>query len=133
MIDDPSLLLDPTYNVFEGMSTKMTQSIERYRTNIRTSAMVNKVFEPADWLDDETLLVLKADAMAIKVRLTTGDGGCTEYLPGGKYANWKTDTRLRDMMSRVNATSDCIESVFGVLDNILKFSSDNISKHSGKW
>lgn len=131
MIDNPSLLLDPTYNVFEGMSTKMTQSIERYRNNIKTSAMVNKVFAPAEWLDDETLLVLKADAMAIKVRLTTGDGGCAEFLPGGKWENWRTDDRLRDIMSRVNATSDSIESVFGVLDNILKFSSDNISKHSG--
>ena len=34
-------------------------------------------------------------------------------------------------MSRVNATSDSIESVFGVLDNTLKFASDNVSKHSG--
>ena len=93
--------------------------------------MVDEVFDPAPWLDDETLLVLKADVMAVKVRLTSGDGGCTEFLVGGKFANWRTDTHLRDIMSQVNATSDCIESVFGVLDNTLKFASDNLSKHSG--
>ena len=95
--------------------------------------MVSEVFNPSSWLDEETLLVLKADAMAMKIRLTSKSGGCVEFLPGGKYANWKTDVRLRDIMSRVNATSDSIESVFGVLDNILKFASDNISKHSGNF
>ena len=93
--------------------------------------MVSKVFEPATWLDEETLLILKADAVAMKVRLTADIGGCAEFLPGGKFEKWKTDERLRDIMSRVEATSDSIESVFGVLDNILKFQSDNISKHSG--
>ena len=131
MIEDPSMLLDRTYNVFHGMSGPMAQSIDRYRTNTCSSPMVSKVFEPEPWLDDETLLVLKADAMAMKVRLTSDNGGCAEFLPGGKYANWRTDKRLRDMMCRVDATSDSIESVFGVLDNILKFASDNISKHSG--
>ena len=39
LIDDPSLLLSPSYNVFDGMSDAMTRSIERYRTNTRASAM----------------------------------------------------------------------------------------------
>ena len=132
LIDNPSLLLDSSYNVFDGMSHSMTASIERYRTNAKASTMVVKVFEAAPWLDDETLLVIKADVVALKVRLTTGAGGCTEFLQGGKFEHWRTDTNLRDIMSRVNATSDNIESVFGVLDNTLKLASDNISKHSGE-
>lgn len=90
--------------------------------------MVSKVFESAEWLDTETLLVLKADAMTMKVRLTADNGGCAEFLPGGKYASWNTDDQLcdSDIMSRVEATSDSIESVFGVLDSTLKFASDNI-------
>ena len=132
LIDNPRLLLQKTYNVFDGMSDSMTESINRYRTNVRSSDMVDKVFEPAPWIDDETLLIIKADVMALKVRLTSKSGGCAEFLPGGAFENWRTDERLRDIMSRVNATSDCIESVFGVLDNIFKYSSDNISKHSGK-
>ena len=131
MIDNPSLLLDPSYNVFVGVSDEMTRSIERYRTNVRASVMVSKVFESAAWLDDETLLVLKADAMAMKLRLTSESGGCAEFLPGGTFEKWRTDADLRDIMSRVDATSDSIESVFGVLDNILKLACDNISKHSG--
>lgn len=131
LLDNPSLLLSRTYNVFEGMSSAMTESIERYRSNTKASCMVEKVFQPTTWLDDETLLVLKADVMAMKVRLTSSTGGCAEFLPGGAYEHWQTDKHLRDIMSRVDATSDSIESVFGVLDNILKFASDNISKHSG--
>ena len=131
LLANPGLLLSPSYNVFEGMSSPMVASIERYRTNTKSSAMVEKIFEPAPWIDDETLLVVKADIMAMKVRLTTGAGGCSEFLPGGKFANWRTDVKLRDIMSRVDATTDSIESGFGNLSNTLKFSSDNISKHSG--
>ena len=131
LIEDPSVLLRPDYNVFEGMSHNITQSIQKYRNNTTNSIMVAKVFETVESLDEETLLVLKADAMAMKVRLTSGDGGCTEFLPGGKFEHWKTDSRLREVMATVNATSDSIESVFGVIKDILKFASDNISKHSG--
>jgi len=82
-------------------------------------------------VDDETILHVKELAFAMKGRLESDcEGGCREYLPGGRMQHWRTDTNLREAMSKTPATSDRVESSFGVVDSVLN-ANNNISLHSG--
>ena len=57
-------------------------------------------------------------------------GGCREYLPGGKFENWRTDERLRESMSNTLATTNLVESSFGVTDEVFT-SNNNLGIHTG--
>ena len=146
--NDPTILVDQNYDVFAGINNAVSESIKRYRMSTRTAPMMGTLFLGTNSLysstytclgfdllvnDDllsETLLVLKADAAAMALRLTTDKGGCKEFLPGGKFEAWRTDARLREAMANTKATTDDVESHFGVLDDIFA-SNNNLSLHSG--
>ena len=91
------------------------------------SLMMNTL---VDVVNDETRLYLKETASAMQCRLKSeAEGGCREYLPGGRLEHWRTDSRMREAMSKTPATSDRVESSFGVVDGVIN-SINNISLHS---
>ena len=57
------------------------------------------------------------------------EGGCSEFLPGGRFQDWETNEEMRKAMAMTPSTSDRVESSFGVLDCILS-SNNNLSLHS---
>ena len=85
--EDPSPLLNRHYNIFEGIDSVITETIEKYRTAKRNAPMLDSVFGVPDCMYREvfeslqmhtlvsttdtttTLLVLKADAVAAVDRL----------------------------------------------------------------
>ena len=57
--------------------------------------------------DESTELYLKEAAIAMKERLESkAEGGCREFLPGGRLERWRTDSNMREAMSKTPATSD---------------------------
>ena len=60
-------------------------------------------------------------------RLTASQGGAKEFLEGGKLAN--AQGAVADMMKVAAATSDPIESFFGIHDNVASKLSKNTSFH----
>ena len=145
--EDPSILLDREYNIFAGMHPTITATTKRYREHRRTAPMLDSLFGRNTMYDsvrslmdsllvpddahDETILILKAEAHAMAERLhSTNEGGCREFLPGGRYEDWSTNRELQEIMKKTPATADLVESSFGVLDDIIS-SNDNLSLHSG--
>ena len=60
-------------------------------------------------------------------RLTAKQGGAAEFLEGGKLVD--ATGAVADMMSIAAATSDPIESFFGIHDNVASVQSKNVSFH----
>ena len=88
--------------------------------------MLDHLFEPCK-LDQLTLDLLKTHGTAMKQRLEKEHGGAAEFLPGGRHHKLTPEKKM--LLSSVRATSDCIESLFGVLDGIIKSHSKNLSFH----
>ena len=123
---DPSFALDPTYCVFAGMPV-VEKAITRYRTTRAATPMVRKVFQPDPKTDDHVLTLLKAYGTAARLRLTKAGGGCAEFLAGGKYHVLTANMKAK--LAKIPATSDAIESFFGVLDLVSREQSKNLSYH----
>lgn len=123
---DPSFALDPTYCVFSGMSV-VEEVISSYRTTRASAPMVSKVFQADPKIDDHVLILLKAYGTASRLRFTKSVGGCAEFLAGGKYHDLTADLKIK--LAKIPATSDAIESFFGVLDMVSREQSKNISFH----
>ena len=122
--------MDKNYNVFDtsaDIDVNITASTKRYREAKRNLPMLEHLFSKDTVTDDLTVLVLKTHATAMIQRLQKDKGGAVEFLPGGKYH--VITPELRKSMEKVAATSDCIESLFGVLDMIVSSHSKNLSFH----
>lgn len=147
LMDEPSCLFNPEFNIFAGINNSITDSIKRFRQKRKVKeqldslfgnqTMYSSVFDILEMEslipdeDTETTLYLKEAAVAMKERLESkAEGGCREFLPGGRLEHWRTDTKMREAMSKTPATSDRVESSFGVVDAVLT-ANNNISLHSG--
>ena len=89
--------------------------------------MVEKLFARSDKTYAMTVNILKTYGTAIKERLTTSQGGAAEFLEGGKL--FDTEGAIADMMKLTAATSDPIESFFGIHDNVASSLCKNTSFH----
>ena len=96
-----------------------------YREAKSNSPMVEKLFAPHAETHDLTLNILKTYGTALRERLTAKQGGAVEFLAGGKLVN--PSDAVTDLMALVDATSDPIESFFGIHDNVATSLSKNTS------
>ena len=112
MEDDPQFLFDLDFFVFDDVSTTISQSCKHYRETKANSPMVEKLFSMHADTRDHTVTLLKSYGSAMLGRLTKSQGGAAEFLEGGKLFN--AQGALADLMKIVDATSDCIESLFGM-------------------
>ena len=112
MEDDPQFLFDLDFFVFDDVSTTISQSCKHYRETKANSPMVEKLFSMHEDTRDHTVTLLKSYGSAMLGRLTKSQGGAAEFLEGGKLFN--AQGALADLMKIVDATSDCIESLFGM-------------------
>ena len=71
--------------------------------------------------------LLKAYATAAKLRLEKKVGGVSEFLPGGRFHELTAENKMK--LSGIAATSNVIESFFGVLDLVINEQSKNLSYH----
>ena len=113
------------YSVFDDVSKDITSSCMHYRKAKSNSPMVEKLFAPHPKTHDLTLNILKTYGTALRERLTAKQGGAAEFLAGGKLFN--PSGAVADLMSLVDATSDPIESFFGMHDNVATSLSKNTS------
>ena len=112
MEDDPQFLFDLDFFVFDDVSATISQSCRHYRETKSNSPMVEKLFSVHEDTYDHTVTLLKSYGSAMFGRLTKSQGGAVEFLEGGKCFN--ATGALADLMKIVDATSDCIESLFGI-------------------
>ena len=112
MEDDPEFLFDLDFYVFDDVSATISASCKHYRETKSNSPMVEKLFSMHEDTYEHTVNLLKSYGSAMLARLTKSQGGAAEFLEGGKLFN--ADEALADLMKIVDATSDCIESLFGI-------------------
>ena len=127
MESDPEFLFDADYFVFDDVSTDISSSCARYRESKSNSPMVEKLFAQSDATHYQTLAILKSYGSAMRTRLTASQGGAAEFLEGGKLHN--PSGAVSDLMKLVAATSDPIESFFGMHDMVASSLSKNTSFH----
>lgn len=127
MENDPEFLLDSDYFIFDDVSTDISRSCSHYRTTKSNSPMVEKLFFRSDETHDLTITILKSYGSAIRTRLCASQGGAAEFLTGGKLHN--ATGAVADLMKLVAATSDPIESFFGIHDMVKTKLSKNTSFH----
>ena len=130
---DPTKLMGRDFDIFEGLGVpSVSASIERYRSCKKNSDMVEFLFASDEDTDDMCLEMLKNQMVAMRLRLESDGGGAAEFLcvdgKKGKFCD-PSEKQIQVMEGTV-ATSDLIESLFGVLDTIVNTQSKNLSFHS---
>ena len=123
---DASFVLDPDYFVFRGLTT-CEDSSRHYRSTKNVSPMVTALYKPDPKIDDIVTTILKSYGTAARLRLEKKGGGASEFLPNGEFHVLTPELKLK--LSRIPATSDAIESFFGVLDLVSSEQSKNLSYH----
>ena len=141
MEEDPSFLLNRDFEFFGPTDFGPAVHDEHKRwlqNNKQEIDVLFSVLSPSEE-DDEDIAVadaitdnnntdmlnklLRAYGSALVTRFNTGI--FKEFMNEGKYFN--PSSEMRSMLEHTNLTSDCIESFFGIFDNIITTNSCNLS------
>ena len=124
-------IMNPNFCLFSDNAIAVATS-RRFREKESNTKLIDHLFD--DDTDKEleimTRHVLRTYGSAMKVRLEAKLGGASEFLKGGRFHPDNITDELKELMDKTDATTDYIESFFGVLDDTISGQSDNISFHS---